>query len=91
MFAGDDSNEYLYNLGFDARNLTLMYANSKGADQPARRAVLSASMVFAFYNWASAQESLSSEVCEQHGRRPACASAQSDQRLCYWRSVKYHI
>ena len=22
-------------------------------------------------------------VCEQHRRRPACASAQSDQRLCY--------
>ena len=24
-----------------------------------------------------------SGVCEQHRRRPACASAQSDQRLCY--------
>ena len=24
-----------------------------------------------------------SKVCEQHRRRPACASAQSDQRLCY--------
>ena len=22
-------------------------------------------------------------VCEQHRRRPDCASAQSDQRLCY--------
>ena len=34
-------------------------------------------------NWASTRENLSSEVCEQHRRRPACASAQADQRLCY--------
>ena len=31
--------------------------------------------------WASTRETLSSGVCEQHRRRPACASAQSDQRL----------
>ena len=30
-------------------------------------------------------------VCEQHGRRPACASAQSDQRPCYSLIGKYHI
>ena len=30
-------------------------------------------------------------VCEQHMRRPACASAQSDQRLCYTLFGKYHI
>ena len=29
-------------------------------------------------------------VCEQHRRRPACASAQSDQRLCNSRIRKYH-
>ena len=29
--------------------------------------------------------------CEQHRRRPACAFAQSDQRLCYSRFRKYHI
>ena len=33
--------------------------------------------------WASTRENLSSGVCEQHMCRPACASAQSDQRLCY--------
>ena len=33
--------------------------------------------------WASTRENLSSGVCEQHMRRPACASMQSDQRLCY--------
>ena len=33
--------------------------------------------------WASSRENLSSGVCEQQRRRPACASAQSDQRLCY--------
>ena len=36
-----------------------------------------------FVIWASTQENLSSRVCEQHRPRPACASAQSDQRLCY--------
>ena len=33
--------------------------------------------------WASTLENLSSGVCEQQRRRPACASAQSDQRLRY--------
>ena len=36
-----------------------------------------------YYIWALARENLSLGVCEQHRRRPACASAQSDQRLCY--------
>ena len=33
--------------------------------------------------WASTRENLFSVVCEKQRRRPACASAQSDQRLCY--------
>ena len=38
---------------------------------------------YLFYRkWASTRENLSSEVCEQHKRRPACADAQSDQRIC---------
>ena len=41
--------------------------------------------------WASTRENLSSVVCEQHRRRPACASAQSDQRLCYSLFRKYHM
>ena len=41
--------------------------------------------------WAPTRENLSSEVCEQHRRRPACASAQSDQRLCSSLFGKYHI
>ena len=32
--------------------------------------------------WATMRENLSSGVCEWHRRRPACAYAQSDQRLC---------
>ena len=32
---------------------------------------------------AATGENLSTGVCEQHRRRPACASTQSDQRLCY--------
>ena len=41
--------------------------------------------------WASTRENLSSVVCEQQRRRPACTSAQSDQRLCYSLFGKYHI
>ena len=41
--------------------------------------------------WASTRENLSSVVCEQHRRRPACASAQSDQRLCYSLFIKYYM
>ena len=41
--------------------------------------------------WASARENLSLEVCEQQRCRPASASAQSVQRLCYWLFDKYHI
>ena len=33
--------------------------------------------------WTSTPKNLSSVVFEQQRRRPACASAQSDQRLCY--------
>ena len=40
---------------------------------------------------APTRENLSSWVCEQQRRRPACASAQTDQRLCYSLIGKYHI
>ena len=48
-------------------------------------------VIFVSKIWASTRENLSSGVCEQHRRRPACASAQSDQRLCYSLFEKYHI
>ena len=42
--------------------------------------------------WDSTWKNLVSlEVCKQQRPRPACASAQSDQRLCYLLIVKYHI
>ena len=44
-----------------------------------------------FVIWASARENLSSGVYEQQRRKPACAYAQSDQRLCYSLNEKYHI
>ena len=37
------------------------------------------------------QQNLSLVVCEQQRRIPACASAQSDQRLGYSVTAKYHI
>ena len=43
------------------------------------------------YIWALMQENLSSVVCEQQRRRPACISAQTDQSLCYSLFGKYHI
>ena len=43
------------------------------------------------HNWAFMRENLSLAVCEQHRRRPACASTQSDQRLHYSLIRKYHI
>ena len=52
------------------------------------------SLIFTFQGqaiWAPTRENLSSEIFEQHRRRPACASAQSDQRLCYLLIEKYHI
>ena len=44
-----------------------------------------------YSNWASMRENLSSGVCEQQSRIPACASAQSDQRLCYSLIAYCHI
>ena len=41
--------------------------------------------------WASARENLSSGVREQHRNRSACASAQSDQCLCYSLFEKCHM
>ena len=46
---------------------------------------------FAHMIWAASRENMSSEVCGQHRRRPACASAQSDQRLCYSLFGKFHM
>ena len=43
------------------------------------------------FSVASSRENLSSEVCEYQRRRPACASAQSDLRLCYSLIGKYNI
>ena len=44
-----------------------------------------------FYILASTRENLSSEVCEQQRRRQVCASAQSDQRICYSLFGKHQI
>ena len=41
--------------------------------------------------WASRQENLSWGICQQQRCRPARASAQTDQRLCYTLTGKYHI
>ena len=41
--------------------------------------------------WASPRENLSSWICEQQSRRTACASAQTDQRICYSRFGKYDL
>ena len=54
--------------------------------------MVSGKKIFSCFSiWASPRENLSSVVCEHQMRRPACAYAQSDQRLCYSLIVKYHI
>ena len=35
------------------------------------------------HKWASTHENLSSVVCQQQRRRPACPSPKTDQCLCY--------
>ena len=49
----------------------------------ARNGVLAGTLTLIVVIWALARDNLSSGVCEQHRHRPACASAQTDQRLCY--------
>ena len=39
----------------------------------------------------SQRDNISSGMCEQQRRRPACAFLQSDQRLCYSLFAQYHI
>ena len=46
---------------------------------------------YRIYNWASTRENLSTGVCEQLRRRPACAYAQSDQRLCCSLNEKFYV
>ena len=41
--------------------------------------------------YGSMRENLSLVVYEQQRHRPACASMQSDQRLCYSLIGKYHV
>ena len=48
-------------------------------------------LYFISFIWALSRQNLSSGACEQQRRRPACAYAQSDQRLCYPLIAMYHI
>ena len=41
--------------------------------------------------WASMQKNLSLGSCQYQMHRPACASAQSDQHLCYSLIGKYYL
>ena len=40
------------------------------------------SFYFVLIIWDRSSENVSYDICEQQRRRSACASAQSDQRLC---------
>ena len=48
-------------------------------------------LLVSFQIWASPRQNLSSVVREKQRRRPACACAQSDQRLCFSLNGKYYI
>ena len=43
------------------------------------------------HNWASSRENMFLGNGEHNRRRPSCASAQSDQRLCYSLIEKYYM
>ena len=47
--------------------------------------------LFKICNWAGPWENVSFVICEQQWRRSACASTQSDQRLCCSLFRKYNI
>ena len=72
----------------------VLHALNKGAIKAAYpRSLISAFVIRSGVNfkWASTRENLSTVVCEQQRRRQACASAQTDQHLCYSLFGKYHI
>ena len=64
-------------------SLNLFYIIKKMIDSRLVKVMIILQAVLSCPNWASSRENLSSGGCEQHRRRPACAFAQSDQRLCY--------
>ena len=89
------------NMGFNIiwgsmrETLALLLANNKGRDQPAHpHSLISAFVIRYLKNKVTRSDMASTRpvfgVCEQHRRRPACASAQSDQCLCYSHFEKYH-
>ena len=67
-----------FSLGRESNSLTHIYRTGCGTHE--------LSMI-----WASTRENLTSGLCAQKRRRPACASAQSDQRFYYSLIAKYHI
>ena len=68
-----------------------IYSNNIFKQNLFRSSVISTSVRSLLNIWASAGENLFSGVCQQHRRRPVCASAQTDQRLCLSLYVKYHM
>ena len=78
-------NEFKFNLN------SFICANRN--DYVNKFAVIKSVIIKSFHctKWTSLRENLSSGVCEQHRCRPACASAQSDQRLCYSFFEKFHM
>ena len=94
----DGRGRRIYNDGRGRRiymlNRLLNYVNDKGQDQVNIFKVYSENAIDMSYYlktiilsilnliWALSRENLSLEVCEQQRRRPAYASAQSDQCLC---------
>ena len=63
---------------FESRRKSVIYRNLRIINLPPLNLLFSSS-----HMWASMRENLSSGICEQQRCRPACASAQTDQRLCY--------
>ena len=71
--------------------LAFRMVGQKWGPHPIDRFALQINKKYMRFIWASMREKLSwGGGCEQHRRRPACASVQSDQRLCYSLFGKHH-
>ena len=71
------------------------FANNKCANQPAYLCRLISAIVIHYMEsiiliWASTRINLSLGICKKQMHRHACASAKTDQHLCYSLYGKYH-
>ena len=91
MDPGKLASEKLVDLDVNVIKNTIGHANAYTYVIDILKAFCQILNIVTLYIWPTTRETLSSGFCLQQRRRPACASAQSDQRLCYSLIGKYYI